>query len=263
MTWLASWSPDGRWLTYIESDHVSVMEADSQKVITIPVQGWPGWLPDGRLIVSNLFDEGPQDQRVAHVVNVETREDVTITGTYHTWSPNGKQLAYNRADDTLWIADADGRNARQIAAGGLPVWSPDGKRLAFWGGLLFEPAGTYTQTIPTEIQVMDVANSIVRTLARKDDLLGSADNSGQQGQLGSLAWSPDGLLLAVGIQREPEGSVLVLNADVGTVHTVVGRGALFPFPFIQSWSPDSRYLILWVTPVLHPRKIKVSWISWI
>jgi len=91
-----------------------VMDADGQKVITIPVQGWPGWLPDGRLVVSNLFDEGPQDKRVAHVVNVETGEDIVITGTYHTWSPDGTQVAYYAGPTlTIWMANTDGSNARK------------------------------------------------------------------------------------------------------------------------------------------------------
>jgi len=223
-----------------------VMDADSQKVITIPVQGWPGWLPDGRLAVSYLSNEGPQDKSMAHVVNVETGEDVAITGTYHTWSSDGRQVAY-WSSSTIWIADANGRNARQVAEGGWAVWSPDSKQLAFWG-VRFEPVGKYnTRTSMTEIQVVDLASGTVRTLARKDDWLPPADNSSQESEMGSLAWSPDGSLLAVGIQRQKEAWLFVLSADTGAVRARQS-GILFPFPlpFIRSWSPDSRYVIFGV-----------------
>jgi len=245
LTWLSSWSPDGRWLTYMEGDFISLMDVDSQRVITIPVQGWPGWLPDGRLVVSNLFDEGPQDKRVAHVVNVETREDVIITGTFHTWSPDGTQVAYHAGPtSTLWLADADGRNPRQIAGSVLPAWSPDSKHLAFWSGLRFEPPGGYTRTVATELRVMDVESGAVKTLARKDELLPPDEEPGQELDLGGLAWSPDGSSLAVGIQRQTETFVVVLSAETGTVRAR-GRGILFPLPvpFIRPWSPDSRYLV--------------------
>jgi Tol biopolymer transport system component len=251
IAWFPSWSPEGRWLAYTEGDHISVMDADSQRVITLPVQGWPGWLPDGRLSVSNLFDEGPQDKRVAHVVNVETHEDVIITGTVHTWSPDGTQVAYRAGPtSTLWVADADGRNPRQIAEGGLPWWSPDGKQLAFWSGH-DEPVGKYdSRTSLTEIQIVDVASGMVRTLARKDDLLLSVDNPSQENEWGSLAWSPNGLLLAVVLQRQNEGYLFVLNAVTGAVHARE-HGILFPLsvPFIQPWSPDSRYLVFWNVPL--------------
>ena len=249
---MTAWSPDGKWLAYTEGDHASVMDADGQKVITIPVQGWPGWLPDGRLVVSNLFDEGPQDKRVAHVVNLETREDVTITGTFHTWSPDGTQVAYHVGPtSTLWVADADGRNPRQIADSILPAWSPDSKHLAVWSGLRLEPAGGYTRTTATELRIMDVASGETKSLARMDELLPPVEGFGQEGEISfsGLDWSPDGLLLAVGIQRRREAFLFVLSTGTGTVRARE-RGTLFPLPMpsIRSWSPDSCYLVFWNVP---------------
>jgi dipeptidyl aminopeptidase/acylaminoacyl peptidase len=52
------------------------------------------------------------------------------------WSPDGQRLAFSivgRAQQQLWIVEADGTNLRQVpgASGFDPAWSPDGKRLAF------------------------------------------------------------------------------------------------------------------------------------
>jgi Tol biopolymer transport system component len=59
------------------------------------------------------------------------------------WSPDGRTIAFSRlagADDglraaTLYLADADGSNVRQLGAtplhGVSAAWSPDGTRLAF------------------------------------------------------------------------------------------------------------------------------------
>lgn len=52
------------------------------------------------------------------------------------WSPDGKRLAYAWHGD-LWVANADGTDARMLASLGdsvfiwTPVWSPDGKHLEF------------------------------------------------------------------------------------------------------------------------------------
>ena len=62
------------------------------------------------------------------------------------FSPDGKHIAFVRLPDAqtefppaeLWLADADGTNARQLAMadgghGMPPVWSPDGSKIAFAG----------------------------------------------------------------------------------------------------------------------------------
>lgn len=60
------------------------------------------------------------------------------------WSPDGTQIAYCRTREgrfahctDLWIANADGRNARQITfdleTAQFPSWSPDGRWIVFSG----------------------------------------------------------------------------------------------------------------------------------
>ena len=58
----------------------------------------------------------------------------SVSATEARWSPDGSHVAYI-ASDQLWIADANGANAKQLTHlnGGVtgPVWSPSGDRLAF------------------------------------------------------------------------------------------------------------------------------------
>jgi eukaryotic-like serine/threonine-protein kinase len=49
-------------------------------------------------------------------------------------SPDGKQVAFDTGDGTLWIADlAQIANPRRLGPGRFPTWSPDGRRMLFAG----------------------------------------------------------------------------------------------------------------------------------
>ena len=81
-----------------------------------------------------------------------TPKQLTVIGARPSWSPDGRRLAYQsdehgdvapngysaQAGSTIWIVDADGRNARSLTTtlkpvGGhsAPSWSHDGRFIAF------------------------------------------------------------------------------------------------------------------------------------
>jgi Tol biopolymer transport system component/DNA-binding winged helix-turn-helix (wHTH) protein len=79
-----------------------------------------------------------------NVWQVNESGDAPITRTSELWnlypqvSPDGARLTYvstQSGSHELWVADRDGRNARQLTRGmgavKMPRWSPDSRRIAF------------------------------------------------------------------------------------------------------------------------------------
>jgi dipeptidyl aminopeptidase/acylaminoacyl peptidase len=115
-------SPDGRWVLY--SVRTTDVGANRRTTVTVlaPVEGTStgnvgGLRPGGFPNASTQQHIGP--------------------ATEARWSPDGKRVAFI-ASGALWIADANGGNAREVAdvsAGASgPVWAPTGDRIAFVSG---------------------------------------------------------------------------------------------------------------------------------
>jgi tricorn protease len=109
-------SPDGQSLLF-------VADRDAQSDIYRAVVSKRGdkdqhWWQHGPLTIERLTDDG------------EVKSNLTF-------SPDGSRIAYQRARGDLWVADADGRNARKVVPSWNELeydWSPDGKWLVYAQG---------------------------------------------------------------------------------------------------------------------------------
>jgi hypothetical protein len=96
----------------------------------------PIWDVDGK----GLFFDSNRAQGVRNIW-LKTRDSSGYTQiTFHdrdashpSLAKDGKHLVYQvaGATPTVWIADRDGRNGRELGAGEAPRFSPDGTRVAF------------------------------------------------------------------------------------------------------------------------------------
>ncbi len=148
----ARWSPDGTRLAAVSSQFgaadVVVIGLDDREPTRV-TQG-PGlelpidWFPDGDRLAYIASAEGGTIASFAVTVSTgvsaplvpgETRPHISSP------SPDGRRLAVNilEADrSTLWVADADGGNLRQLTTEGFELftgqqtpWSPDSRQLVY------------------------------------------------------------------------------------------------------------------------------------
>jgi Tol biopolymer transport system component/polyisoprenoid-binding protein YceI len=144
-----------------------------------------------------------------------------------TWSPDGRRIAYARAEPyqfspppSVQVAQADGSGRKSPIPEQLstqPDWSPDGRRLAVTVAGAMEVS---------KIAIVDAAGSPAREL----DGTPTADSEPR--------WSPDGRRLAVSAYGGPG------NDDVALLDPATGRfRRLTSSPSYEhspAWSPDGR-----------------------
>ncbi|MFL5779422.1 MAG: hypothetical protein ACJ761_10850 [Chloroflexota bacterium] len=150
-----------------------------------------------------------------------------------TWSRDGSRLAYwsgSTAAASLWTADADGSNPRQLTAqtfgveplGPAADWSPGGDKLAF-------------ATTDGRLYVIGADGTDLRRLG--DDRL----------QRGLPGWSPDGTLIAfrAAVQGEPEnwGGYVVRPDGTDEQQISPPKGDTETTHILMNWTHDSRALI--------------------
>ena len=153
------WSPDGTRIAF-QSDRAGnldiwTMKADGseQRQLTTDSEPdyLPSWSPDGNTILFTSWrKEKGDEKRAPHVyaMNADGSNQRRLikeslnTSAGATWSPDGKQIVYERKGDKgadVYVADADGTNERRITNdqekdiyNGSVTFSPDGKWIAFY-----------------------------------------------------------------------------------------------------------------------------------
>ncbi|MEO6454729.1 MAG: hypothetical protein ABIN97_11675 [Ginsengibacter sp.] len=196
---------------------------------------------------------------------------------YPSWSRDGKKLVYQRDynGSAIYVTDADGKNRQRLSPtpgfDATPGWSADGTKIIYTRILgLIVP----NQVPKTEIRIMKADGSEDHLILPASDfsveprwsvnnevVFMSRMNGGQhiftmntdgtnirqlthEGNNGDPAWSPDGMQISFGSDREGNGklNIFVMNADGSNVRQLTH----FQVPFESGdtdWSADGTKII--------------------
>jgi len=199
--------------------------------------------PDGRTIVFDLLGDlyslpiaGGKATRImaGMALDVQPR-----------FSPDGKQIAFvsdRTGNDQIWVADVDGKNARQITRNDnarpiQPVWTPDGQYLVANGIMYHKDGGTGVRLIP---------------MPTPQGGGGGGPPGGGGLTTGSHAFTPDGRYLfytapntGQGGQQLPAQEALA-RYQIGMLDRNTGQAAVrtreYGGAFKPMVSPDGKYL---------------------
>ena len=217
---VGTWSADGKTLMYSSGtmDSAQIFAVETTEGGRRSLGSFAGYGPSfsnsGRSMVYSL---GRMPQSTAMISSIDGSNSRrwgadNSTKFNFAWSRDDKLLAYTMlaADSartlSVWVANADGTNARQISqiapAEGSPqwpAWSPDGKRLAIQVGKYSRDRAMNT----AHIWVIDVANGKATKLAPHDRAYLDETPS----------WLPDGKHIAFQSDRTGRMEIWIMNDD--------------------------------------------------
>jgi Tol biopolymer transport system component len=207
-----SWSPDGRALTFVVGQQIFEWPVDST-ARPVYTSGAPvgslsvAWKHGRPIAVASASDTDgdiwvlPIDP-VTHaaVASAIPRLRSTELEQHPRFSPDGSQFAFvsrrSGGEFAIWLADANGRNPREITnigaqVTGFPNWSPDGGRIAFHASF---------PSRPRQVFIVDLAAGTTKPI----------------GEGATPSWSPDGEYVYVGeVGRSPATATTVTPIRAG------------------------------------------------
>lgn len=197
ITFGASISPDGKWLSYVSpvDEAVQVYNFQDGRHFLIPSQvNTPAvWSPQGSAVLVGdlglVVTHGSEDDdHLEHghaydesihlfLTEINSQERIALSQAANVddgtpaWSPSGEWIAFGRkiihtqTGRQLWLVRADGSDERALTDDlmvhhGSPVWSPDGHTLLFQRLPLSEPNAR------PAIWAMELATGNVREIVR-------------------------------------------------------------------------------------------------
>ena len=146
--WRGIWSPDGKKVAFYSGDSICVIPVapdtgrptgPEKKILKgkyrflHPVS----WSPDSERIVFMKLDEKTQGDIWTISIIDGNQNQITNDSKVEmnpSWSPDGKTIAYNRADSEIRVVPAEGGKSKKIADikyGRYISWSPDGQWLYY------------------------------------------------------------------------------------------------------------------------------------
>jgi len=202
--------------------------------------------------------------------------DLKLDGSYPSWSPDGKKIAFSSAKDEthaeLYVSDPDGSHIQRLTRrkGGTgvsrPVWSPDGRQIAFFalvgripeifvvncdGGEATQVSsggGIYPTWSPDsrKIAFASARNGSIQLYSFNLDGSGLLQLTNMKSGASEPAWSPDGnkILFTVVEGVGSEGVATIGILDVSSLKTTrFAYSDKFNF-FSPTWSPDGRTVLM-------------------